>query len=75
MKQDQRRNSRYRISICNREAPETKHWLRMIAVRPSRVKDDITPAMERNARVEPDFLLNLPSRASFVTIDSDHIEH
>ena len=23
---------RYRISVCNREARETKHWLRMIAV-------------------------------------------
>ena len=32
----------HRISICNREASETKYWLRMMAPLPSR-KDDIRP--------------------------------
>ena len=31
---------RYRISVCNRESRETKHWLRMIAVAVPRLKDE-----------------------------------
>jgi four helix bundle protein len=30
----------YRISICKREARETKHWLRMIAAAAPELKDD-----------------------------------
>ena len=30
---------RYRISVCNREARETKHWLRMIAAAVQTQKD------------------------------------
>ena len=30
---------RYRISVCNREVRETKHWLRMIAVASPQGKD------------------------------------
>jgi four helix bundle protein len=31
---------RYRVSVCLREARETKHWLRMIAVASPQSKDD-----------------------------------
>jgi len=31
---------RYRISLCNREVKETKHWLRMIAVASPQQKEE-----------------------------------
>jgi len=31
---------RYRISICKRECPETKHWLRMLAAAAPELKSD-----------------------------------
>ena len=35
-----RKEFRYRINICKREARETKHWLRMIAAAAPEMKDD-----------------------------------
>jgi len=35
-----KREFRYRISICNRETRETKHWLRMLAVAAPMQKDE-----------------------------------
>ncbi len=35
-----RKEFRYRISVCNREIRETKHWLRMIAVAAPGHKED-----------------------------------
>lgn len=35
-----RKEFRHRVSICKREARETKHWLRMVAVADPNVKDE-----------------------------------
>ena len=35
-----KKDFRYRIGICKREARETKHWLRMIATAIPELKDD-----------------------------------
>ena len=35
-----RKEFRYRISLCNREVKETKHWLRMIAVASPQQKEE-----------------------------------
>src|SRR5262245_39908133 len=35
-----KKDFRYRINICKREARETKHWLRMIAAAAGQLKDE-----------------------------------
>jgi len=40
---DSRKDFRFKIGLCRREARETKHWIRMIVAADPQVKDDARP--------------------------------